>query len=127
MIVNELMVVAEVTAEFERYETALLENDIALLDGFFWNSPLTLRYGVGERLYGYDAITAFRRARAGGSPQRTLGVTVITTFGHDFATANTEFHRAGEKRVGRQSQTWVRTLHGWRIVNAHVSLEAERS
>jgi len=127
MIVNDPMVVAEVTAEFERYETALLSNDIATLDALFWNSPLTLRYGVGERLYGYDAIAAFRTARAGGSPQRVLANTVITTFGRDFATANTEFHRAGEPRIGRQSQTWVRTANGWRIVSAHVSLEAEKS
>jgi len=127
MMVNDPMVVAEVTAEFERYEAALLGNDVATLDALLWKSPLTLRYGVGERLYGYDAIAAFRMARAGGSPQRVLANTVITTFGHDFATANTEFHRAGETRVGRQSQTWVRTAKGWRIVSAHVSLEAEKS
>jgi hypothetical protein len=127
MIVNEPAIVAEVTAEFERYEAALMGNDIATLDALFWNSPLTLRYGVGERLYGYDAIAAFRTGRAGGSPQRVLAKTVITTFGQDFATANTEFHRAGEARVGRQSQTWVRTANGWRIVSAHVSLEAEKS
>jgi hypothetical protein len=124
MIVNEPLVLAEVTAAFERYETALLENDIETLDTLFWNSPLTLRYGVGERLYGYEAIAAFRTARAGGSPQRTLANTVITSFGHGFATVNTEFHRVGETRIGRQSQTWVRTLNGWRVVSAHVSLEA---
>jgi hypothetical protein len=127
MIVNDPLVVAEVTAAFERYEAALLDNDIETLDGLFWNSPLTLRYGVGERLYGYEAIAAFRVARTGGSPRRTLGNTIITSFGHDFATVNTEFHRVGETRVGRQSQTWVRTLNGWRIVSAHVSLEAEKS
>jgi len=127
MIVNDPAVVAEVAAAFERYEAALLGNDIATLDGLFWNSPLTLRYGVGERLYGYDAIAAFRMARVGGSPQRVLANTIITTFGRDFATANTEFRRAGETRIGRQSQTWVRTANGWRIVSAHVSLEAEKS
>ena len=127
MIVNDPLVVAEVAAEFERYETALLANDVATLDALFWNSPLTLRYGVGERLYGHDAIAAFRQARTGASPRRVLANTIITTFGHDFATANTEFRRAGEPRIGRQSQTWVRTANGWRIVSAHVSLEAERS
>lgn len=127
MIVNDPMVIAEVTAEFERYEAALLGNDIATLDALFWDSPLTIRYGVGERLYGYAAIAAFRTARAGGSPQRVLEHTVVTTFGRDFATANTEFRRAGETRAGRQSQTWVRTANGWRIVGAHVSLEAEKS
>ena len=127
MIVNDPLVVAEVTAAFERYEMALLDNDIETLDGLFWNSALTLRYGIGERLYGYEAIAAFRVARTGGSPRRTLANTIITSFGHDFATVNTEFHRVGEARVGRQSQTWVRTLNGWRIVSAHVSLEAEKS
>ena len=127
MIVNDPPVLAEVTAAFERYETALVQNDIETLDACFWISPLTLRYGVGERLYGYEAITAFRRARSGGSPQRTLGPTVITSFGNDFATANTEFLRIGEKRVGRQSQTWVRLAEGWRVVSAHVSLEADKS
>jgi hypothetical protein len=127
MIVNDPGIVAEVTEAFRRYEAALLGNDMAALDAFFWESPLALRYGVGERLYGHAAIVAFRLARKGGSPQRTLGRTVITTFGADFATANTEFHRVGETRIGRQSQTWVRMEDGWRVASAHVSLEAETS
>jgi len=55
---------------------------------------------------------------------RTLSRTVITTYGHDAATANTEFWREGTDRVGRQSQTWIKTEHGWRVVSAHVSLMA---
>jgi len=127
MIVNDPLVLAEVTEAFERYEAALLSNDVEALDAFFWKSPLALRYGVGERLYGYEAIAAFRLARPGGSPQRTLGRTMITTFGTEFATANTEFHRVGEGRVGRQSQSWVRLDDEWQVVSAHVSLEAEKS
>ena len=127
MIVNDPDVLAEVTAAFARYEDALMRNDIQVLNGLFWNSPLTLRYGIGERLYGYDAIGSFRRGRVGGSPSRQLARTVITTYGIDFATANTEFRRDGESRVGRQSQSWVRMPEGWRIVAAHVSLEAEGS
>ena len=127
MIVNDPPVLDEVTKAFERYEAALLNNDVDALDAFFWKSPLALRYGVGERLYGYEAIAAFRLARPGGSPQRTLGKTVITSFGTEFATANTEFHRAGETRVGRQSQSWARLDGQWRVVSAHVSLEAEKS
>ena len=127
MIVNDPSVLAEVTQAFELYEAALLSNDVDALDAFFWQSPLTLRYGVGERLYGYEAIAAFRLSRSGGSPQRTLGRTAITTFGTEFATANTEFHRVGENRIGRQSQSWVRLDGEWRVVSAHVSLEAEKS
>ncbi|HEX4507858.1 MAG TPA: oxalurate catabolism protein HpxZ [Alphaproteobacteria bacterium] len=127
MIVDDPGVLAEVTDAFRRYEAALLGNDLRTLDAFFWKSPLALRYGVGERLYGYEAIAAFRQARPGGSPQRTLGKTVIVTFGTDFATANTEFHRVGESRVGRQSQSWARLDGEWKVVSAHVSLEAETS
>ena len=122
MIVNDPKTLAEVTAAFARYEQALMENDVATLDGLFWNAPLTLRYGVGENLYGIDAIREFRRNRIGGSPQRVLRNTVITTYGTDFGAANTEFMRDGSPAIGRQSQSWVRTPDGWRIVAAHVSM-----
>ncbi len=115
-------VLAEVTAAFRAYEVALGENDIDALDTLFWNAPQTVRYGVGENLYGHAAIARFRRDRPGGSPPRTLVNTVITTFGHDAAAASTEFMRIGGGRIDRQTQTWVRTDQGWRIAAAHVSL-----
>ena len=101
-----------------------MSNDVAMLDALFWNDPRTLRYGVGENLYGFDAIAAFRNARSAAGLARTLARTVITTYGSDAATANTEFHRVGVERIGRQSQTWIRLPQGWRIVAAHVSLMA---
>jgi hypothetical protein len=119
--VNLPDVLAEVTAAFERYEVALVNNDVAVLDELFWDSPHTLRYGATENLYGFDEIRAFRAARPSAGLARTLGRTVITTYGRAFATANTEFHRAGSDRTGRQSQTWMRTPEGWRVVSAHVS------
>lgn len=122
MDVNLPEVLSDVTAAFERYEVALVTNDVAVLDELFWNSPHTLRYGATENLYGYSAIREFRAARPSAGLARTLGKTVITSYGRDFATANTEFHRAGSDRVGRQSQTWLRTPEGWRVVSAHVSL-----
>ena len=115
-------VVAEVTAVFARYEDALVMNRVEVLDELFWASPATVRYGAGENLVGIDAIRAFRAARPSAGLSRTLGATVITTFGRDFATAMTEFRRDGNPRVGRQSQTWVRFAEGWRVVAAHVSL-----
>jgi hypothetical protein len=124
MIINDAATLAEVTAAFERYERALMQNDLIALDALFWDSPHTLRYGVGESLYGIDAIRAFRRNRLGGSPQRALRHTIITTFGTDLGTANTQFVRANSPHVGRQSQTWVRMDEGWRIVAAHVSMVA---
>lgn len=122
MDVNLPDVHAEVAAAFARYERALVDNDVAVLDELFWDDPATIRYGATENLYGYDAIRAFRAGRSPAGLARTLRNTVITTFGRDVATANTEFVRAGSDRVGRQSQTWVRTPRGWRVVSAHVSL-----
>jgi hypothetical protein len=122
MEINLPDVLAEVTAAFDRYERALVGNDVAVLDELFWESPHTLRYGVTENLYGYDEIRAFRAARPAQGLERVLLKTVITTYGRDFATANVEFQRAASSRPGRQSQTWMRTPQGWRVVSAHVSL-----
>lgn len=114
-------VLAEVTSAFERYEAALTGNDVATLDALFWASPKVVRYGATENLYGHDQILAFRKSRKSANLMRTLQNTVITTFGHDFATANTEFTRPDTARIGRQSHSWARLDDGWRIVAAHVS------
>jgi hypothetical protein len=115
-------IVAEVRAAFQRYEAALIGNDIATLDELFFHHAVTVRYGATENLYGYDEIARFRRGRPSHGLDRTLRNTVVTTFGRDFATTSTEFLRVSQPRIGRQTQTWVRTEQGWRIVNAHVSL-----
>ena len=122
MIIDDPATLAEVTAAFDRYERALVDNDVAVLDELFWSSPQTLRYGPGENLYGHDAIAAFRAARPSAGLARTVTRTVITTYGPSTATANIEFTRDGSARIGRQSQTWVKMPEGWRIVAAHVSL-----
>lgn len=120
--INIPEVLAELTAVFARYEDALVHNKVEVLDELFWNSPRTIRYGVAENLIGFEAIQAFRAARPSVGLARRLTNTVITTYGHDYATAMTEFHRDGSPRVGRQSQTWVRMPEGWRVVAAHVSV-----
>jgi hypothetical protein len=104
-----------------------MANDLEALDAFFWADARTVRYGPGQNLYGIEEIRAFRLARTGGSPQRRLDHTVITTFGRDYAVANTEFLREGASGPGRQSQTWVRLEIGWRVVAAHISLLSEGS
>ena len=116
-------VLAEVTAQFERYEKALVENDVAVLDELFHDDSRTLRYGIGENLYGYDAIMAFRAARSPTGLMRKTAKTVITTYGRDTAVASTLFYRdTAPGKVGRQMQTWVRFAQGWKIVAAHVSI-----
>jgi hypothetical protein len=119
-------VLTEVTAQFARYEAALVSNDIAVLDELFRADKRTLRYGVGENLYGYEAIMAFRAARSPIGLGRKTAKTVITSYGRDAAVASTLFYREQlVGKVGRQMQTWVRFPEGWRIVAAHVSIIAE--
>ena len=116
-------VLAEVTGQFARYEAALVGNDVTVLDELFRADARTLRYGIGENLYGYDAITAFRAARSPAGLMRRTENTVITTYGRDTAVASTLFYRESTPgRVGRQMQTWVRFPEGWKIVAAHVSI-----
>jgi hypothetical protein len=116
-------VLAEVSAEFARYEMALVSNDIAVLDELFRDDSRTLRYGIGENLYGYSEIMAFRAARPSVGLMRKTAKTVITSYGRDTAVASTLFYRdSAPGRVGRQMQTWVRFAKGWKIVAAHVSI-----
>ncbi|TMJ03933.1 MAG: oxalurate catabolism protein HpxZ [Alphaproteobacteria bacterium] len=121
-------IVAEVSAAFERYEKALVTNDIATLNSIFRAAPQTIRYGIGENLYGHDEIAGFRAARSPVGLMRSTARTVITTYGRDFAVASTLFRRETVPgKVGRQQQTWVRFDDGWHVVAAHVSLIDERS
>lgn len=116
-------ILLELTATFYDYECALIENDIQLVNGLFWNSSSTVRFGTldYERQYGYPEIAAFRIQRGAVNQPRVLSNTRITTFGRDFGITSTEFRATGSSKIGRQSQTWVRTDSGWKIVSAHVS------
>ncbi len=122
MDINLPHIHAQVSAVFARYEDALVHNKVEVLDELFWPSEHTVRYGVAENLIGIEAIRAFRASRPSQGLARKLHHTVITTYGHDFATAMTEFRREGGNKLGRQSQTWARFSQGWRVVAAHVSL-----
>ncbi len=122
MKINRPDVKAEVEAAFQRYEVALMSNDIEVLNELFWESSETVRYGPAEALYGFSEIAAYRSARDVNDISRTLTRTVITTYGTDHATAFTEYRRTSSGQLGRQSQTWARMPEGWRVVAAHVSL-----
>lgn len=122
MQLNLPEIAAEVSAAFELYEKALNQNDVAVLNELFWNSPHTVRYGVTEQLYGHDEIKGFRSARSTVDLRRELLRLVITTYGRDFATASCEYRRLESGRRGRQMQTWMRVDGSWKVVAAHVSL-----
>ena len=116
-------VAAEVRAAFDRYEKALVTNDVATLNSIFRDAPQTIRYGIAENLYGYEQIKSFRQARSPVGLMRAISNTVITTYGRNFAVASTLFRRETvPRKVGRQMQAWVRFPDGWRVVAAHVSL-----
>ena len=119
--INKPQVVAEVTEVFEQYEDALVANRVDELIELFWDSPLTVRYGIDESHYSHDDIAEYRRSQAQATPPRSLLNTVVTTFGESVATVDTEFLPTGTDLVGRQSQTWIRTPDGWRVSSAHVS------
>jgi Protein of unknown function (DUF3225) len=122
-------VVAEVRQACERYEQALVTNDVATLDILFRKDERTIRYGIAENLYGYQEVAGFRAARSPMNLMRRRTRTVITTYGRDFAVASTLFHRDSlPGKVGRQMQTWVRFPEGWRVAAAHVSIiEAQQA
>ncbi|MBO9669799.1 MAG: oxalurate catabolism protein HpxZ [Sphingobium sp.] len=122
MKIDDPVLHAEMAAAFHEYERALMADDIPALDALFHDAPTTNRFGVGEVLYGIEAIRKFRKER-GGSPQRALGKVAITVYGDTFATADAEFFREGDDRRGRQTQAWVKFDDGWKVVSAHVSLE----
>jgi Protein of unknown function (DUF3225) len=123
MEINLPDVLSEVTAQFARYEKALVSNDVTVLDELFHKDARSLRYGIAENLYGYGEITAFRAARSPVGLMRKTAKTLITTYGRDTAVASTLFYRDSlPGKVGRQMQTWIRFPEGWRIVAAHVSI-----
>ncbi|WP_353475361.1 DUF3225 domain-containing protein [Salipiger sp. H15] len=115
---------AEIRAEFEAYEAALGANDVERLTGFFWEDPRAARLSPGGGLYGHDQIAGFRKARDVSDIARELSEVRITAFSADFGTATCEYRRLGSGRRGAQSQVWMRRPEGWRIVSAHVSLDA---
>jgi hypothetical protein len=126
-MINDPAVVAEVTALHEAYEAALVSNNVEQLTDFFWDSPISLRFGVAESLYGAEEILAFRKARPAIDLARKVFNTKIVTFGDDCAVVTIEFLRdaAGIRRHGRQSQVWKKLPEGWKVVSAHVSLVPE--
>ncbi len=122
--INDPALVAELTQLYLTYEKALCENDLAVLDDLFWDSPEVVRFGATENLYGIEAIRTFRQERPVKDLAREIAHLKVVTFGDDTATVTLEFCRtiAGVPRSGRQSQVWRKFPEGWKIVSAHVSL-----
>ena len=124
-LIDDPLVLAEVTSVFHAYEAALMANDVAALNAYFWADARTTRYGIADRQWGIDELVAFRAATPAPSFTRTLHHLRIAAFGPDMAVAQVEFERSDTCLRGFQSQTWVRLAPGptgWRILGAHVSM-----
>ena len=124
-VIDDPLVLAEIGAVFEAYEAALMGNDLAALNGFFWADARVTRYGIGDRQWGINELIAFRAATAPPNFSRQLQHLRLSSFGPDLAVAQVEFVRSDTPLRGFQSQTWVRMApgrSGWKIVAAHVSM-----
>jgi ketosteroid isomerase-like protein len=123
-------VLHELRQVFDDYERALMANDVAALNRYFWDDARTTRYGIADRQWGLAEITAFRAGTPAPGFTRVLQHPRITAYGSDTAVAQTEFVRSDTSLRGFQTQTWVRFADGWKIVAAHVSMipfDARRS
>jgi len=103
--INIPEVVAEVTEAFQRYERALVANDVEALDALFWDNPNTLRFGIAENLYGYEAIASFRSTRAPIDLTRHLKNTVIVSYGGILPPPTPNF------------SAWVRPLRDGKVMS----------
>jgi ketosteroid isomerase-like protein len=115
-------VVAEIRDAFDRYEAALMANDVAALVGLFWDDPRVVRLTAEGGSYGIEAIAAFRRGRDASDMVRELLRVDIVALAPDLGVATAEYRRLASGRRGAQSQVWLLTDAGWRIASAHVSL-----
>jgi amidase len=104
---------------FDRYERALLDDDVAVLDASFEPGPDTIRADAAGLLVGHDAISAFRSAR-GGVPARRIGRTEVRPLGDGIALVVAVSHVASGGQ-GLQTQLWRERGGTWRIAAAHVT------
>jgi hypothetical protein len=122
MDIDNPAVIAEVTRLFHAYEAALMANDVAAINSFFWADARTTRYGIADRQFGIHELVAYRAATPAPTYTRRLENLRISAFGRDTVVAQVEFVRSDTPLRGFQSQTWVRIGDGWCIVAAHVSM-----
>ena len=121
MQIDDPAVIAEVRAVFDRYEAALMGNQTAVLDEIFWADPRTVRFGITEIGFGYDAIRAFRASVQKYAPRVQKRVE-ITSFGRDFACTHLIYERVNTGAIGRETKIMAGFPDGWHVVSAHVSL-----
>ncbi len=116
---------ADLRACFDAYEAALVAGDVPAMNEWFVDQPHLVRFGVADEQWGADAVRAWRATAPSVPAGRTLSATDVAMWAPDVAVVTTLFHYPDSTQLGRQSQTWLRTDHGWRIIHAHVSQREE--
>ncbi|MEH1920569.1 AtzH-like domain-containing protein [Nostoc sp.] len=91
--INDPTVVAEVTDLYLKYEEALANNNLEVMDSLFWDAPEVVRFGITENLYGGDEVRNFRQNRPNPKIEREISNLKVAAFGKDAATVTLEFHR----------------------------------
>jgi hypothetical protein len=112
----------EVGALSDAYEDALLRNDVAAMNAAFDDSPEVLRFGLAEIQRGAAELAAWRAAADPVDPRRTITSRTVHQLAPDVVAVDITFANGDDPSLGRQSQTWVRSPAGWKIVRAHVSM-----
>jgi Protein of unknown function (DUF3225) len=110
-----------VLACFTAYEEALSAGDVAAMDAWFADDMRTIRFGVADEQWGAEEVRGWRSLALRVPAGRRLSETRVDLWADNLAVVTTLFRYPASVSVGRQSQTWLRTDAGWRVIHAHVS------
>lgn len=119
--VTESALERAVLACFTAYEQALSVGDVVAMDSWFADDVRTVRFGIAEEQWGAEEIRRWRSTAPQVPEGRQLGETAVDLWADNLAVVTTLFRYPASVLVGRQSQTWLLTEAGWRIIHAHVS------
>lgn len=122
LIEDEAAIAEDVRRCFFDYEAALVAQDHAALDAWFWNDPRVVRFGIAEIQYGARAVADWRTRSPHVGDDRALHNVQVLPLSADHAVVTTEFVRDDRVLLGRQTQVWSRIDGQWRITHAHVSI-----
>ncbi|MEA2977200.1 MAG: hypothetical protein QOF19_2720 [Alphaproteobacteria bacterium] len=94
IVINDPTVVREIEEQFAGYDAALMKNDLAALNGSFFDSATTVRYGNAENLYGFSEIQAYRSAVPTGAQTTFQAIPIGGWSVQIFGLRLTDYERA---------------------------------
>ncbi|MDR7191091.1 uncharacterized membrane protein YoaK (UPF0700 family) [Microbacterium sp. BE35] len=116
------MLPRDLSTEFWRYERAVVENDLGVMDELFAEGDEPMRADAAGLLVGHSTISQFRRVR-GGVAQRSISAMQSRRLSSDaWVVSSVSDYAAGG--MGVQTQVWIRSRAGWRILAAHITPRA---